>query len=128
MAHTCWNGFHLGRVENHHLANSFIRLPFPHCFFREKLCFFISSDDRYLSVDGEWMKPMFELKLRFSYKFQISVCFMSSLPCFRFRLICFLCLMQHKTIDSVLERGEKLDSLVEKSSDLSAASQVSVNN
>ena len=33
--------------------------------------------------------------------------------------------MQHKTIDSVLERGEKLDSLVEKSSDLSAASQVS---
>lgn len=33
-------------------------------------------------------------------------------------------LTQHKTIDSVLERGEKLDSLVEKSSDLSAASQV----
>ncbi|KAG1327954.1 VAMP-like protein YKT61 [Cocos nucifera] len=31
----------------------------------------------------------------------------------------------HKTIDSVLARGEKLDSLVEKSSDLSAASQVS---
>ncbi|KAI7752846.1 hypothetical protein M8C21_000129, partial [Ambrosia artemisiifolia] len=30
----------------------------------------------------------------------------------------------HKTIDSILERGEKLDSLVEKSSDLSAASQV----
>ncbi|MCL7047279.1 hypothetical protein MKW94_016478, partial [Papaver nudicaule] len=29
----------------------------------------------------------------------------------------------HKTIDSVLERGERLDSLVEKSSDLSAASQ-----
>ncbi|GJX76073.1 VAMP-like protein YKT61 [Tanacetum coccineum] len=29
----------------------------------------------------------------------------------------------HKTIDSVLERGEKLDSLVEKSSDLSTASQ-----
>ncbi|KAL0382951.1 UNVERIFIED_CONTAM: VAMP-like protein YKT61 [Sesamum calycinum] len=29
----------------------------------------------------------------------------------------------HKTIDSVLERGVKLDSLVEKSSDLSAASQ-----
>ncbi|KAK4493036.1 hypothetical protein RD792_017733 [Penstemon davidsonii] len=32
----------------------------------------------------------------------------------------------HKTIDSVLERGEKLDSLVEKSSDLSAASQVCI--
>uniref|UniRef100_A0A6M2EF72 Longin domain-containing protein n=1 Tax=Populus davidiana TaxID=266767 RepID=A0A6M2EF72_9ROSI len=32
----------------------------------------------------------------------------------------------HKTIDSVLARGEKLDSLVEKSSDLSAASQVNV--
>ncbi|XP_019099823.1 PREDICTED: RNA polymerase II C-terminal domain phosphatase-like 4 [Camelina sativa] len=32
----------------------------------------------------------------------------------------------HKTIDSVLERGEKLDSLVEKSSDLSMASQMSV--
>ncbi|KAK8654852.1 hypothetical protein V6N13_107449 [Hibiscus sabdariffa] len=32
----------------------------------------------------------------------------------------------HKTIDSVLARGEKLDSLVEKSSDLSAASQVHV--
>ncbi|WOL15652.1 VAMP-like protein YKT61 [Canna indica] len=32
----------------------------------------------------------------------------------------------HKTIDSVLERGERLDSLVEKSSDLSAASQVSM--
>ncbi|KAE8687655.1 VAMP-like protein YKT62 [Hibiscus syriacus] len=31
---------------------------------------------------------------------------------------------QHKTIDSVLARGEKLDSLVEKSSDLSAASQM----
>ncbi|KAH9806436.1 hypothetical protein WN944_003010 [Citrus x changshan-huyou] len=30
----------------------------------------------------------------------------------------------HKTIDSVLARGEKLDSLVEKSSDLSAASQI----
>ncbi|PWA90529.1 SNARE-like superfamily protein [Artemisia annua] len=30
----------------------------------------------------------------------------------------------HKTIDSVLERGEKLDSLVEKSSDLSTASQM----
>ncbi|MBA0703491.1 hypothetical protein Golax_015811 [Gossypium laxum] len=32
----------------------------------------------------------------------------------------------HQTIDSVLARGEKLDSLVEKSSDLSAASQVHV--
>lgn len=32
-------------------------------------------------------------------------------------------LSQHKTIDSVLARGEKLDSLVEKSSDLSMASQ-----
>ncbi|KQK11686.1 VAMP-like protein YKT61 [Brachypodium distachyon] len=30
----------------------------------------------------------------------------------------------HKTIDSVLQRGEKLDKLVEKSSDLSAASQM----
>ncbi|GAQ87536.1 vesicle transport protein [Klebsormidium nitens] len=30
----------------------------------------------------------------------------------------------HKTIDSVLARGEKLDSLVEKSTDLSMASQV----
>ncbi|KAL3623952.1 VAMP-like protein ykt61 [Castilleja foliolosa] len=30
----------------------------------------------------------------------------------------------HKTIDSVLEQGEKLDSLVDKSSDLSAASQM----
>jgi synaptobrevin family protein YKT6 len=30
----------------------------------------------------------------------------------------------HKTIESVLQRGERLDSLVEKSSDLSAASQV----
>uniref|UniRef100_A0A0E0JU06 Uncharacterized protein n=1 Tax=Oryza punctata TaxID=4537 RepID=A0A0E0JU06_ORYPU len=30
----------------------------------------------------------------------------------------------HKTIDSVLSRGERLDSLVEKSSDLSAASQM----
>nr|GEV91360.1 VAMP-like protein YKT61 [Tanacetum cinerariifolium] len=29
----------------------------------------------------------------------------------------------HKTIDSVLERGKKMDSLVQKSSDLSAASQ-----
>ncbi|KAK8523404.1 hypothetical protein V6N12_047924 [Hibiscus sabdariffa] len=33
----------------------------------------------------------------------------------------------HKTIDSVLARGEKLDSLVEKSSDLSAASQMFYN-
>ncbi|KAL6613758.1 hypothetical protein ACP70R_036028 [Stipagrostis hirtigluma subsp. patula] len=33
-------------------------------------------------------------------------------------------LCQHKTIDSVLARGERLDSLVEKSSDLSAASQM----
>ncbi|MFQ6627718.1 hypothetical protein Gotur_006099 [Gossypium turneri] len=32
----------------------------------------------------------------------------------------------HKTIDSVLARGERLDSLVEKSSDLSAASQVTL--
>lgn len=38
----------------------------------------------------------------------------------------FRCLVQHKTIDSVLARGEKLDSLVEKSSDLSTASQVPV--
>jgi len=30
----------------------------------------------------------------------------------------------HKTIDSVLQRGEKLDTLVEKSNDLSLASQV----
>eukprot|EP00976_Prorocentrum_cordatum_P050937 1028676-Prorocentrum_minimum.AAC.4 len=30
----------------------------------------------------------------------------------------------HKTIDSLLARGEKLDSLVEKSTDLSMASQV----
>lgn len=30
----------------------------------------------------------------------------------------------HRTIDSVLDRGEKLDSLVEKSSDLGAASQI----
>ena len=30
----------------------------------------------------------------------------------------------HNTIDSVLQRGEKLDSLVEKSSDLSMASQM----
>ena len=30
----------------------------------------------------------------------------------------------HKTIDSVLARGEKLDNLVEKSSDLSMASQL----
>ncbi|XP_039140940.1 VAMP-like protein YKT61 [Dioscorea cayenensis subsp. rotundata] len=31
----------------------------------------------------------------------------------------------HKTIDGVLAQGEKLDSLVEKNSDLSVASQVS---
>ncbi|KAG8050674.1 hypothetical protein GUJ93_ZPchr0009g136 [Zizania palustris] len=31
---------------------------------------------------------------------------------------------EHKTIDSVLARGERLDSLVEKSSDLSVASQM----
>ncbi|KAJ7516308.1 hypothetical protein O6H91_22G052700 [Diphasiastrum complanatum] len=31
---------------------------------------------------------------------------------------------QHKTIDSVLARGERLDSLVEKSTDLSMASQM----
>ena len=30
----------------------------------------------------------------------------------------------HKTIDSVLDRGEKLNSLVEKSTDLSMASQM----
>lgn len=30
----------------------------------------------------------------------------------------------HKTIESVLERGEKLDTLVERSNDLSIASQV----
>lgn len=30
----------------------------------------------------------------------------------------------HKTIESVLERGEKLDNLVQKSSDLSTASQL----
>lgn len=39
-------------------------------------------------------------------------------------LLYVVLLVQHKTIDSVLARGEKLDSLVEKSSDLSAASQV----
>lgn len=31
--------------------------------------------------------------------------------------------MQHKTIESVLERGEKLDSLVDKSAALSASSK-----
>ncbi|RWW23365.1 hypothetical protein GW17_00012392 [Ensete ventricosum] len=41
-------------------------------------------------------------------------------------ILLYLKLMQHKTIDSVLARGERLDSLVEKSSDLSAASQVSM--
>jgi synaptobrevin family protein YKT6 len=30
----------------------------------------------------------------------------------------------HKTIESVLERGEKLEQLVDKSSDLSMASQI----
>lgn len=30
----------------------------------------------------------------------------------------------HQTIDSMLQRGEKLDSLVDKSSDLSMASQI----
>lgn len=39
-------------------------------------------------------------------------------------LICLVYTLQHKTIDSVLERGEKLDTLVDKSTDLSAASQV----
>ena len=34
--------------------------------------------------------------------------------------------MQHKTIDSMLDRGERLDSLVEKSSDLSISSQVGI--
>ncbi|KAK7274736.1 hypothetical protein RIF29_15833 [Crotalaria pallida] len=38
-----------------------------------------------------------------------------------FNLLSFF--SSHKTIDSVLAQGEKLDSLVEKSSDLSAASQ-----
>lgn len=33
----------------------------------------------------------------------------------------------HKTIDSVLERGVKLDNLVEKSTDLSAQSKMYVN-
>ena len=41
-----------------------------------------------------------------------------------FVLIFFYPTMQHKTIDSVMERGEKLDSLVDKSNDLSMASQV----
>ena len=46
-------------------------------------------------------------------------------PCLTlFSALPIVCLLQHKTIDSVLERGEKLDTLVEKSSDLSAASQV----
>jgi hypothetical protein len=31
---------------------------------------------------------------------------------------------QHKTIESVLKRGENLDNLVDKSNDLSSASQV----
>jgi hypothetical protein len=33
------------------------------------------------------------------------------------------CYVQHKTIESVLERGEKLDSLVDKSAALSASSK-----
>ena len=33
-------------------------------------------------------------------------------------------LLQHKTIDSVLERGVKLDNLVDKSNDLSAQSKM----
>ncbi|CAI7901461.1 unnamed protein product [Closterium sp. NIES-54] len=36
----------------------------------------------------------------------------------------FSVINKHKTIDSVLERGEKLDTLVEKSNDLSMASQL----
>ena len=32
--------------------------------------------------------------------------------------------LQHKTIESVLKRGENLDNLVDKSNDLSSASQV----
>ncbi|XP_072963347.1 VAMP-like protein YKT61 [Typha angustifolia] len=40
-------------------------------------------------------------------------------------MLCIIGIMhlQHKTIDSVLAWGKRLDSLVEKSSDLSAASQ-----
>lgn len=33
-------------------------------------------------------------------------------------------LLQHKTIESVLERGQKLDSLVERSENLSAQSKM----
>lgn len=33
---------------------------------------------------------------------------------------------QHKTIESVLKRGENLDNLVDKSNDLSSASQVHI--
>lgn len=58
----------------------------------------------------------------------ISQLFNASYLCTPVSLFLFLMffspLIQHKTIDSVLARGEKLDSLVEKSSDLSAASQV----
>lgn len=36
----------------------------------------------------------------------------------------FVLILQHTTIDGVLARGEKLDSLVEKSSELSLASKV----
>lgn len=32
--------------------------------------------------------------------------------------------LQHKTIDSVLQRGEKLENLLEKSNDLSSSTQV----
>lgn len=34
--------------------------------------------------------------------------------------------LQHKTIESVLKRGENLDNLVDKSNDLSSASQVHI--
>lgn len=36
----------------------------------------------------------------------------------------FFFVQQHKTIDDLLARGEKLDSLVEKSSDLNVSSKV----
>lgn len=45
---------------------------------------------------------------------------------YKFTGLSMVVYLQHKTIESVLKRGENLDNLVDKSNDLSSASQVQI--
>ena len=61
-----WNRFHFERVEKALSRWKVLYIcPFSRHLFRQGLRFFLFSDGKYFSEHGVWIKPMFELKLRY---------------------------------------------------------------